>query len=78
LTVSFLEAVNVVEHTPKASEYRIVIPKAEIVETAMQRRKEYLTTRSNGSLESLLSRYDERFIGRLYQNRQAEFAQIVA
>jgi hypothetical protein len=78
LAVSFLEAVAVVEHTAKASEYRLVIHKHDIIDTAMRRRQDHLRTLSNGSLESLLSRYDERFMNRLHEERQAELARIVA
>jgi hypothetical protein len=72
LAVSFLEAVNVIEHTPKASEYRLIINKADMIEKGMQQRKNHFPLKSIGSIENLLSKYDEGFIERLYIQRRAE------
>jgi hypothetical protein len=77
LAVSFLESAMIVEHTPKVSEYRLVIERAPIVAAGMAARKEHLRQVSDRSLENLLSRYEERFMSMLYAERQAEFDRIV-
>jgi hypothetical protein len=78
LAVSCLEAVSVVVHTGKPAEYRLLMPRNGIVEAAMNRRKHHLHYVPDGSLDSLLNRYDGTFMARLYEERQEELARIVA
>jgi hypothetical protein len=77
LAVSFLEAVMLVEHTARRSEYRIVIDRREIMETAMKRRQEHFAGIANGSFESLLNRYDQRFLNKLYADRREQLNQVI-
>jgi hypothetical protein len=68
LAVSFLESAMIVEHTPKPSEYRIVIDRTGIVDVAMAARKDHLSQARSMSFESLLSRYDERILALLWRS----------
>jgi hypothetical protein len=78
LAVSFLEAAVIVEHTARSGEYRMVIDRAGIVDAAMAARRRHLHDAGGASFESLLSRYDERFMARLYEERQADLARFLS
>jgi hypothetical protein len=78
LAVSFLESAMVIEHTPKPSEYRIVIDRAVIVDSGMAARKSHLRDACPCQFESLLSRYDERYLAALHGDRQVELAGILS
>jgi hypothetical protein len=76
LAISFLEIVTVVVHTPKSSEYRILIDRREIVQIAMRHRQEYCARIATGSSEGLLNRYDQRFLNKLYADRRDQLSQL--
>jgi hypothetical protein len=77
LAISFLESVMIIEHTPKPSEYRLVIDRTGIVEVAMAGRKQYLRETRSCAFEGLLSRYDETFLWHLYEERHAALARVL-
>jgi hypothetical protein len=74
LVLSFLEALGTVTHTAKTSEYQLMIERKDVVEYAMTRKRQFSADRFAASVESLLNRYDKRFLGHLYQRRGMEFS----
>jgi hypothetical protein len=77
LVLNFLEALGVVVHTSKTSEYRLTIDRREIVEHAMMMKKLFSEQTHANSLENLLNRYDHTFLAQMYKRREAMYAAIV-
>jgi hypothetical protein len=74
VALNFLEALGVVEHTAKTSEYRLTIDRTEIVEYAMEQKKQFSGRARGNAIESLLNRYDSTFLSQMYTSREAAYA----
>jgi hypothetical protein len=74
LVLNFLEALGAVVHTSKTSEYRLTIDRTEIVEYAMNKKKQYSGHTAAASIENLLNRYDSTFLAQMYKKREERYA----
>jgi hypothetical protein len=74
LVLNFLEALGAVVHTSKTSEYKLMIDRTEIVEYAMNKKKEFLAQSPSNALENLLNRYDNTVLRQMYKRREELYA----
>ncbi|OHT08732.1 hypothetical protein TRFO_04830 [Tritrichomonas foetus] len=73
LVLNFLEVINVVAHTSKTSQYRLVINRERIVQYGLLARKNACQKLMVISVESLLNRVDSIYLSGIYIARQEEF-----
>jgi hypothetical protein len=75
VVLSFLQVTGIVEHATSVSQYRLLLDRESIVETAMKARKRCDDSHPE-IIDTLLSRYDRQFLATLRADRLDNFTRL--
>ena len=76
LALSFLEVINIIEHSDRVSHFTLKINREKLIEKAWQARKKSLNMNNEMNIEGLLSHTSMPMINEIYERRQKKFIEV--